>query len=114
MIIKNYTMNRLTPAEEQVMLKLWKLEKTTVKEIVELYEHPKPAYNTTSTIVRILERKKFIKHKAVGRGFIYMPRITREQYREYLADYLLKHYFDGNRKDVVSYYNSKGDLNEML
>ena len=47
-------MERLTPAEEQVMLRLWKLEKSTVKEIVALYDDPKPAYNTTSTIVRIL------------------------------------------------------------
>jgi BlaI family penicillinase repressor len=109
-----YNMDRLTPAEEQVMLKLWKLEKTTVKDIVSLYEEPRPAYNTTSTIVRILERKKFIKHKPVGRGFIYMPKISREQYREYLADYLLKNYFDGDRKEIISYYNSKGSLNDLL
>ena len=107
-------MDRLTPAEEQVMLRLWKLEKTTVKEIVALYDDPKPAYNTTSTIVRILERKKFIKHKTVGRGFIYLPKVSREQYREYLAESLLKNYFDGDRKQVVSYFNSKSSLNELL
>ncbi len=107
-------MDRLTPAEEQVMLRLWKLEKTTVKEIVALYDDPKPAYNTTSTIVRILERKKFIKHKTVGRGFIYLPRITREQYRDFLSENLLKNYFDGDRKAVVSHFNSKGSLSELL
>ena len=53
-------MERLTPAEEQVMLKLWVLEKGSIHEILELYVEPKPAYNTTSTIVRILEKKKFI------------------------------------------------------
>jgi BlaI family transcriptional regulator, penicillinase repressor len=90
-------MDRLTPAEEQVMLRLWKLGKGTVKEIVELYNNPTPAYNTTSTIVRILERKKFIKHKAVGRGYIYMPKISRESYREYLSAYLLKNYFDDDK-----------------
>jgi BlaI family penicillinase repressor len=97
-------MDRLTPAEEQVMLRLWKLEKATVKEIVELYKSPKPAYNTTSTIVRILERKKFIKHKPIGRGYIYMPKISREKYREYLADYLLKNYFDNDKKAVVEHF----------
>jgi BlaI family penicillinase repressor len=93
-------MERLTPAEELVMLKLWKLEKGTVKQILELYKDPKPAYNTTSTIVRILERKKFIKHKAIGRGYIYMPKITREKYREYLLKHLLTNYFD-NKKDEL-------------
>lgn len=107
-------MERLTPAEEKVMLKLWNLEKASVKEIVDLYGTPQPAYNTISTIVRILERKKFIKHKAVGRGYVYMPKIGREEYREYLADHLLQHYFEGNRKDVVSYYNKSLSLQELL
>ena len=107
-------MERLTPAEEKVMLKLWKLEKATVKEIVDLYPNPKPAYNTVSTIVRILERKKFIKHKPVGRGYVYLPKISKEIYRDYLAEYVLKHYFDGNRKEVVSFYNSAATLSDVL
>ena len=107
-------MERLTPAEEQVMLRLWKLEKASVKEIVALYNEPKPAYNTTSTIVRILEKKKFIRHKAVGRGHIYLPKISRDQYREFVADYLLNNYFDGDRKEIISYYNSKSSLSELL
>lgn len=94
-------MNRLTPAEEQVMLRLWKLQKASIKEIVELYKDQVPAYNTTSTIVRILERKKFVKHKPVGRGYIYMPKISRESYRDYLSEYLLKNYFDGDKKALV-------------
>jgi BlaI family transcriptional regulator, penicillinase repressor len=90
-------MDRLTPAEELVMLKLWSLEKGTVADIQTLYPEPKPAYNTTSTIVRILERKKFIKHKTVGRGYIYSPKISREKYREYLLKHLLDNYYDGNK-----------------
>jgi BlaI family transcriptional regulator, penicillinase repressor len=91
-------MDRLTPAEELVMLKLWTLGKGTVADIQELYPEPKPAYNTTSTIVRILERKKFIKHKTVGRGYVYSPKISRDKYREYLLKHLLKYYFDGNKE----------------
>lgn len=94
-------MDRLTPAEELVMLKMWQLQKATVKEIQELYPNPKPAYNTTSTIVRILERKKFIKHKSVGRGYIYMPAVSREKYREYLYKHLLTNYFDGNKEELL-------------
>ena len=98
-------MNRLTPAEEQVMLRLWKLEKASIKEIVELYKDQVPAYNTTSTIVRILERKKFVKHKSVGRGYIYMPKISRDSYREYLSEYLLKNYFDGDKPLLINQIN---------
>jgi len=107
-------MNKLTTAEEQVMLRLWKLDKTTVKEIVEMYDEPKPAYNTTSTIVRILERKNFIKHKTIARGFIYSAKVTREEYRSYLCENLLENYFDSERKDVVSHFNSNSSLSELL
>jgi predicted transcriptional regulator len=95
-------MERLTPAEELVMLKLWKLEKAAVKDIQELFVNPKPAYNTTSTIVRILERKKFIKHQSIGRGYLYSPKITRESYRQYLLKHLMDNYFDGVKNDLVA------------
>ena len=95
-------MERLTPAEELVMLKLWKLEKAAVKDIQELFQNPKPAYNTTSTIVRILERKKFIKHQSIGRGYLYSPKITRESYRQYLLKHLMDNYFDGVKNDLVA------------
>lgn len=107
-------MDRLTPAEEKVMLRLWKLEKATVKEIVEMYEQPKPATNTISTIIIILERKKFVKHKALGRGYVYLPKISKEQYREYLAEHLLNNYFEGSRNEVLSFYNSSMSLSEIL
>ena len=107
-------MNRLTPAEEQVMLRLWKLEKATVKEILDLYEDPQPAYNTVSTIVRILERKKFIKHKAIGRGFIYLPKISIEDYREFLANHLLANYFSNDKKEIASFFNFNLSLRELL
>jgi predicted transcriptional regulator len=95
-------MERLTPAEELVMLKLWKLEKAAVKDIQELFENPKPAYNTTSTIVRILERKKFIKHQSIGRGYLYSPKISRESYRQYLLNHLMDNYFDGVKNDLIA------------
>lgn len=89
-------MQRLTPAEEKVMLKLWRLEVAVVKDILELYEKPRPSYNTVSTIVRILEKKKFIEHKKKGRGYIYMPRVTKTDYSDYLIDFLKNYYFDND------------------
>ena len=59
---------QLTKAEEQIMQVLWTLEEASVKEVIEKLPEPKPAYNTVSTIVRILETKEFVGHKPVGRG----------------------------------------------
>lgn len=107
-------MQRLTPAEEQVMLRLWGLKEATVQDIINFYPVPKPAYNTTSTIVRILEKKGFIKHRKKGRGYIYLPKISREVYRDYLSKWLLENYFDGSNQAVINYYNQSKSLDELL
>ena len=73
-------MKELTKAEDQIMQLLWKLEKAFVKDIIEQMPIPKPAYNTVSTIIRILEKKGFVGHKAVGTTYLYFPLIKKEEY----------------------------------
>jgi len=107
-------MQRLTPAEEQVMLRLWGLQEATVQDIINFYPAPKPAYNTTSTIVRILEKKGYVKHKKKGRGYIYLPKISKLAYREYLAKWLLENYFEGSNQDAINHYNQTKSLDELL
>jgi len=68
---------QLTKAEEQFMQVLWNLGEASVKEIIEQLPNPKPAYNTVSTIIRILETKEFVNHKAIGRGYVYFPLIEK-------------------------------------
>ncbi|MCG8576602.1 MAG: BlaI/MecI/CopY family transcriptional regulator [Flavobacteriales bacterium] len=107
-------MKRLTPAEEQVMLRLWGLQQATVQEIINFYPFPKPAYNTTSTIIRILEKKGFVKHKKKGKGFIYLPKVSKIEYRNYLADWMLDNYFDCSTQDAINYFNENKSLDELL
>ena len=70
----------LTKAEEQVMQILWQLEKAFVKEIIEQMPDPKPAYNTVSTIVRILEKKGFVSYEAFGKTHRYYPLMSKREY----------------------------------
>lgn len=107
-------MQRLTSAEEQVMLRLWGLQEASVQDIIQLYPQPKPAYNTTSTIVRILEKKKFVKHKKKGRSHIYLPRVTKIEYRDFLAQWMLDNYFDCSRADALAYYSQRKNLDDLL
>ena len=80
-------LKELTKAEDQVMQILWKLEKAFVKDIVEEMPNPKPAYNTVSTIVRILETKGFVNHKAYGKTHEYFPTITKEKYTKFFFEH---------------------------
>ena len=100
----------LTKAEDQVMQILWKLEKGFVKDLVEEMPEPKPAYNTISTIVRILETKGFVDHKAYGKTHEYFPLITKEKYTKFYLNNLLKGYFNGSFQNLVSFFAKENKL----
>ena len=93
----------LTGLELQVMNQLWDREKAFVKAIVDEWPHePKPAYNTISTVVRILEEKGFVSHEAFGRSHQYFPLVKREEYQKNLMKSVLQNVFSGNVTSMVS------------
>ncbi len=100
----------LTKAEDQVMQILWKLQNAFVKDIVEEMPDPKPAYNTVSTIVRILEAKGFVDHKAYGKTHEYFPLISKEKYTKFYLNNLLKGYFNGSFQNLVSFFAKENKL----
>lgn len=103
-------MKELTKAEEEIMQHLWRLEKASVKEVVAQFAEPKPANNTVSTIVRILEQKGFVGHEAKGRGYLYFPLITKEAYQGFSAKNLMRSYFEGSLSKMVSFFVEKEKL----
>lgn len=98
------TMKELTKAEEQVMQILWNIGEGFVKDVIEHYEEPKPAYNTVSTIIRILETKGFVNHKAFGKTHQYFPLILKEQYSKELMGSVVKNYFSNSLHQLVSFF----------
>jgi len=112
-------MIRLTKAEEQIMLVLWKKEKAFVKEIVQELPEPKPAYNTVSTVVRILEQKGFIGHESFGRTHQYFPEISQKEYADAELDKMVQSHFEGSPQRMLSAFIenqeiSLEDLDEIL
>lgn len=103
-------MKELTKAEEQVMQILWNLEKAFVKEIIEQIAEPKPAYNTVSTIVRILERKGFVSYKAYGKTHEYYPNISKEDYTKGFMKNFMKNYFSNSFQKMVSFFAKEENL----
>ncbi len=101
---------QLTKAEEQFMQVLWDLKEASVKEIIEQLPNPKPAYNTVSTIIRILETKNIVAHKPKGRGYIYYPLIKKTDYTNQSLHKLMDGYFGGSFKSMVSFFVKKNDI----
>lgn len=103
-------MKQLTKAEEEVMQQLWQLEKCNVAAIIEELPEPKPAYNTVSTIVRILEDKGFVGHEKEGRGYLYFPLMQKSDYSNQSINKLVDGYFQGSFKSMVSFFMKKNDM----
>ncbi|AMR32078.1 transcriptional regulator [Mucilaginibacter sp. PAMC 26640] len=100
----------LTKAEEQIMQILWQLNKGIIKDILEKIPEPKPAYNTVSTVVRVLEGKGFIDHKAYGNSHVYFPVISEDDYKKFTFDKLMKNYFSDSYKSLVSFIADEKNL----
>lgn len=103
-------MKELTKAEEQIMQVLWRLEKGFVKDVIDCLPDPKPAYNTVSTIVRILEKKGFVAHNAYGKTHEYFPVVSRDDYKKRFLKSFIKRYFGNSFQEMVSFFASDRDI----
>ena len=89
---------------------LWDLKEANVASIIEQLPKPKPAYNTVSTIVRILESKEFVDYRKEGRGHIYFPKVQKTEYSNQSLNKLVDGYFQGSFKSMVSFFMKKNDI----
>jgi BlaI family penicillinase repressor len=106
---------QLTRSEEHIMFILWKLEKAFIKDILEYYDDPRPAYTTVATVLKILEKKGYVGFKSYGKAFQYHPLISRSKYTINHLNPVLKKYFRNSLSEVISFYtdNNKVKVKEI-
>ncbi|RLD39980.1 MAG: BlaI/MecI/CopY family transcriptional regulator [Bacteroidetes bacterium] len=104
-------MKELTKAEEELMQILWKLGKGFINDILDELKNPKPAYNTVSTIVRILEKKGFVDHVAYGKSHEYFPIVSKKEYTKTYFGHFMKNYFGNSYREMVSFFTNDNNLN---
>jgi predicted transcriptional regulator len=112
------TIKELTRAESEIMYILWEKKQAFVQEIIDEMPEPKPAYNTVSTLVRILEQKGIVDHEAYGRSHRYFPLVDKENYTRGFMKNVLSNYFGNSLLQMVSFFTrqenlSVGDLEEI-
>jgi BlaI family transcriptional regulator, penicillinase repressor len=104
----------LTKAEEQVMQFIWKLERCFLKDVVENFPQPRPAYTTVSTVIRVLVRKKFVGYKTYGKINEYYPLISKADYFNRKLKPIIANYFNGSTTSLASYFaNAQLNLSEL-
>ena len=100
----------LTRAELEIMNILWRLEHAFVNDILAKMDEPRPAYNTVSTIVRILEKKGFVGHKAYGKTYEYYPIIPKAEYAKGFMATVLNNFFGGSVSRMVSFFSENRSI----
>jgi BlaI family transcriptional regulator, penicillinase repressor len=107
-------MKELTKAEMQVMQILWGLKKGFLKDIVEGFPEPRPAYTTVSTVIRVLAKKGFITFKTYGKTNEYTPALTKAEYFKSRVKPMISSYFDGSQTQLASFFaNQTMNLSEL-
>jgi len=108
---RNEPVQTLTKAEEEVMQIIWQLERCLVRDIIDKLGDPEMPHSTISSVVRILEKKGFLAHKAYGKTHEYYPIISKEEYAQHGVKSLMEKYFGGSPKKLVSFLVQSEDLN---
>jgi len=92
----------LTEAELRIMNVLWDRGSATVHEVLQaLPERPSLAYNSILTIVRILEKKGYVKHLKDKRAHVYLPLVGREDATRFEVRHLVSRFF-GNSHALLA------------
>lgn len=103
-------LKELTKAELQIMQILWDKEQAFVNEIREDMSNPKPAYNTISTVLRVLSIKGFVAYKSYGKTYQYYPLVNKADYMDRYMNSVVKNFFSGSIKAAVSFFAQKEKL----
>lgn len=103
-------MKQLTKAEEQIMQILWSLKEGIVKQVVDAFEEPKPAYTTVATVLKVLEKKGFVEHKTIGNTHLFYPAISKKDYTKFQFSTLLKDYFNGSFPKMATFFARENNL----
>ncbi len=112
-------MKTLTKAEEQIMQILWNQKEGVVKDVVDAFDEPKPAYTTVATVLTVLEKKGFVICRKIGNVKLFSPEISKKEYTGFQFKSLLSDYFNGSFPKMATFFAREnnlgiGELEEML
>jgi BlaI family transcriptional regulator, penicillinase repressor len=108
-------MKEITKAQEEILLVLWEIKEGVVTDVIAKLPDPKPAYNTVSTVIKVLEKKGYVSHKVYGKTYVYFPIIQKEEYARHTLKNSYTQLFNGSLNQVVSFFvkDDKVGLKEL-
>ena len=104
-------MKQLTKAEEEIMLILWQIKEGVVRDVIARLEDTKTPYTTVSTVIRVLEKKGFVGHRAVGTTHLYYPLVHKKEYSRFQLKNFVTNYFNGSYSSMASFFARESRMN---
>lgn len=103
-------MKQLTKAEEQIMHLMWNLKEGVVKDLVDRFDEPRPAYTTVATVLSVLEKKGFVSRRKVGNVNLFTPEVSKKEYTGFQLRSLLRDYFNGSFPKMATFFARENNL----
>jgi predicted transcriptional regulator len=103
-------MKEITKAQEEILKALWEVKDGAVSDVLDILPEPKPAYNTVATVIKVLEKKGYVKHKTYGKTNVYFPTVTKKEYAQHVTKSAIKGLFNGSINQLVSNLVKNKDL----
>jgi predicted transcriptional regulator len=97
-------MKEITKAQEEILTALWEIKEGVVADVIEKLPQPKPAYNTVSTVIKVLERKGYVSHKVYGKTYVYYPIVSKKDYAQFVLKDTLNGFFNNSLSNVMSFF----------
>jgi BlaI family transcriptional regulator, penicillinase repressor len=97
-------MVELTKSQEEILKVLWDIKEGVVTDVIDRLPNPKPAYNTVSTVIKVLEKKGYVSHKVYGKTFVYYPIVSQKDYAKYYFKDSVKSIFNNSLNQAVSFF----------
>lgn len=112
-------MEKLTQQEEEVMIYFWRLGPSFIRDVVNKMPDPKPPYTSVASVVRNLERKKYLSPMKLGNSIQYHSEIKESDYKRNFLSGVVSNYFTGSYKEMVSFFVrdrkiSKEELKDLI
>lgn len=104
---------RLTKTEEQLMQLLWKKEKAFMKDLLDLFDEPKPAATTVATLLKRMTDKGFVAYNEMGNSREYYPLVKKTDYFSGQVNGMIKSFFNDSAAQFASFFTKETNLSEV-
>jgi predicted transcriptional regulator len=95
-------MKEITKAQEDILKALWGIKDGAVNDVLDVLPKAKPAYNTVSTVLKVLEKKGYVSHRTYGKTNVYFTLISKKKYAKYHIKNIFKELYNNSINQMVS------------